>query len=478
MPPPFGRPIDSSTPYCDLASHKSEDMSYDFSLGESVHVVQSNHDERPWKGAVSVLTSGEIRVRRLPRETGAGRARFTVKAFVSDPSIKLLKIWKENSGSLEISTPRYADVSNHQQRHCISLEITAWLPEETVLADTLSVEAVTLGLRVFEDINVNVRHSKFVTVTGNVWFPVVNGSQVRTVDSSDIQPSLNDLKSSSWLSTGDLAYPFSSRYLHIETVTGNIKGCYPLLDLLGITSQAGSISVNVIPRPILPSLPSPASLDIKTSAGTIDVKLPLSSRSNPEFIPPPRNYITKVHSEAGRISGSFYLGSESEFRSTAGGIRISVLPVLETGSEDRSNIFDTHTTSGTTEIEVLDPMFITLLKSEPYPPIGDQDPYLLPPMSPDVATEKEAKLRSLASKHDSTSSSVRVMYPKSWEGTLKAETLTGYIEARGEGVRIVRQKKGWAGNEVVARKGVDDDDEGCLVEMSAISGMLDFAVGN
>jgi hypothetical protein len=124
------------------------------------------------------------------------------------------------------------------------------------------------------------------------------------------------------------------------------------------------------------------------------------------------------------------------------------------------------------------------LHSNPYITIGDDDPFLNIPPSMDKALLKEDKseiskgkrLRNLRSTHGSQSGSIRVQYPTGWEGTLHAKTLTSSISAGGDGLRIIKEKKGYASNELLARKGVDGDDEGCFVDMSAIAGSLHFLV--
>lgn len=90
---------------------------------------------------------------------------------------------------------------------------------------------------------------------------------------------------------------------------------------------------------------------------------------------------------------------------------------------------------------------------------------------------KKTMLRNLRSLHESKSSDVSIHYPQAWEGTLLAKTFSGSVSADGDGLEIIRQRKGYASTEVLARKGVDSDDQGCYVDMSAISGSLHFLVG-
>jgi len=92
-----------------------------------------------------------------------------------------------------------------------------------------------------------------------------------------------------------------------------------------------------------------------------------------------------------------------------------------------------------------------------------------------LGTSKQ-KLRSVQSKHTSNSASVQVSYPSVWQGTIHAKTVSGDIEVSGKGIRTIRERKGWAYKEVLARKGVEKKDEGSYVEMSDIAGSLRFKI--
>jgi hypothetical protein len=204
---------------------------------------------------------------------------------------------------------------------------------------------------------------------------------------------------------------------------------------------------------------------------------------------------------AGSIKGSFYIGSISNFRSTTGSVHITGMPVIQAESSDESeataqNIFETHTINGAIHVQVLDPIFITLPSSvdeqpeqpphpDPYPPIEDDDPYLLIRPSMDKAMFKvddseqtKAKaLRNLHSTHGSQSASISVQYPRSWEGSLHSKTVSGSISAKGHDLKLIQEKKGYVSSEILALKGVKKEGEGSSVEMSAISGSLRFLVG-
>lgn len=455
-------------------------------------MLQTTYGADDSRGLVNVNTVGEVRLRRLPKDSEHGtRAYFTVDTHISDPSLEVMKTWDEHSKILKISTPRVARL-NTRGPHCVSLQITAWFPEDAEFGNLL-FEALTLTLRVLDDIKVNVSgQSKFVTLSGDISFPSIKpNSTTKQVESADIQN-----QAEGWRSSGP-GYPFSSRRILIQTMSGDIDGNYPLMDYLGIDSQSGDINVDVIPQPVLETAPKPADLEVQTSSGTIKVNSALGFDGSGSQ-PPPRNYITNVHSSSGSIMGSFYLGSISNFKSPSGSILLTGLPVLQyDGSDDVSaaprNKFETHTISGGTDVQVLNPIFITLLsnihENPVEPPVGDNDPYLIIPpgnIAPlgqslfaidTRADVKDLKLRSLKSTHASNSALVNVRYPEVWEGTMHAKTVSGNIEAKGRGIRIIKERNRIAHKEVVARKGVEEEGQGCLVEMQDIAGSLHFSVG-
>jgi hypothetical protein len=407
---------------------------------------------------------------------------------------------------LKISTPKYAHLEAPGP-HCISLEITAWIPEGANFKD-LWIGSLSLDTRIIDDINVTISgETRIANIGGDVWFPLLEDFALLpadklarshlpvVMDGSDTYT--QDLLLG--LSTPDPKHPFASRRTLVETVTGEINGVYPLLDFLELSSQSGSISAGVLPQKVLPDAPAPADLEVQTASGSIQISLPVASETNPDYIIPPRNYITNVHSNSGAIRGFFYLGSLGSFKSTTGSLKLRTLPIIP--SDDSGTVtfpcrFETHTVSGSTDVEVLDPIFISRISSleqategttptpDPYDPVGDHQPFLtIPPVRAlykhsDTSSVSISKLRTLQSKHSSNSAGVSVIYPSGWEGSVHAKTVSGDITVTGGGVRTIRERKGWAYKEILARKGIEHAGQGSVAEMSDIAGNLRFAVGS
>lgn len=474
-----------SGPYCPSATIKQRDevLLYDFGANKDLTISQSTHQGEDSVSDAHVTTSGEIRLRRLAKDSNDG-AHFTLDVRVSHPDLRVMQNWDESSRTLKISTPQHAKLDSYGP-HCISLEITAWLPEDAKLAN-LKVDAVTLSLRVVEDVKINMSgYAELGTVTGNIIFPKFENSNRKK-------------KSKSTPSFSLPGHAFNSRRVQIETVTGAISGIYPLYDLLGLYSQSGSITVGVFPHPVDPAAPSPARLEVKTSSSGINVHLPVLGLQNPKFTPPPRDYYTEIQSTAGSISGSFYLGSSTTIKSSSGSLDLNTLPLIQSYGKTyaREGTFDTKTQSGSTKIEVLDPMFLSMVQSKvpdsanmpeqpeiPYQPIGDDDPYLLLPPgggqpvgADSKSRDEEGKLRALRSSHTSASGTIDVQYPSSWEGTVQARAVTGSIKILGEGLSVIREKNCWSHKEVLAKKGVDNEGEGSTITMNSVTGSLKFFV--
>jgi len=465
-------------------------------------VLQTTHDDGHRRGN-QVLTAGEIRLRRIPKNSPNGsKGYFTLDISVSEPNLVVTQSLEDDSHALRISTPRLA-LPETGKRHCISLEITAWLPEDAQFTD-ISIEATSLTIRMFEDTKISVSAlSHFATISGKVIFPDIDNSSrswdrarkehkrpkrdgPTTPDTPDVPilpdvptlpdapeapapPNVPEQPSSQRPYTPTTSIPsleFSSRRVSVNTVSGTISGNFPLYDYLGLTTNSGDITAFVAPKPVLLSAPKPAELFVKTISGTITVFSPISGPSRALY---PRNYTARVITVSGDVKGSYLLGSQAGFHTTSGDINISILPVIEDGSVENPSKFHTYTVSGTTRINMFDPIH--------FPPPSSSPQYLA-----DLATHdaERAKyhFRHLDSSHRSRSGDVTAAYPPAWEGTISATTMTGDITVTGSGVKTIRENNGRGLRQLVAIKGVEQEGQGSVVEIAGISTDVRFTVEN
>jgi len=461
----------SPAAYCIWAKYVTPMNPIPYSIGSNkdLTIIQTNYDDDTDKSSSDAHLSpdGQIIVRRLPKDSDKG-PHFSFDVRTSDPSLVVLQTWDEQTRTLKISTPRSSHIMLPGP-HCISLEITAWLPEDAEL-NSLLVQSVSLTLAVLDDVKISVfGGASFISVSGDVHFP-------------------NFPKSNpSFEAPG---YSFDTRRITVDTTSGSISGLFPLYDLLSLHSISGSVRVGVTAQSIDPTRPAPAELKIKTNSGTINCRLPQLSIGELSYTPPLRDYITHIESVSGTISGAYYQGSHGYFYSMSGGIQGSILPIIGNDLGSVSTL-DTITTSGTTSIELLSPIFYNpdsfgsrQPRRPPYIPIHDDDPYLLPPPQAEGSLPNQGSTalihdsiwQNLKSNHQSTSGKIAVRYPSQWEGTVDASSISGSIALDGKDLYIVRVEKGWGVKQVVAMKGYQGEGKASMAVLTSVSGRLSFSV--
>jgi hypothetical protein len=229
------------------------------------------------------------------------------------------------------------------------------------------------------------------------------------------------------LSTGTLTAHsfFESRKTYIDIDAGSVEGEYGLYDVLSISTKAGSIRPEVIPKSISIDKPAPAELLASTLAGSIDITFPPANTTIPE-----RDYYTTIKTQEGSIRGNYIHGKSTTLSTNAGSIIAKILPFF-TGDSGNSRIstLSTTTDAGKQEIELL----------SPYNNTG-------------------APIREMASQHLTGFASLKLKYPSEWEGFIDGKTNVGNLALGGSNLTIIEEGRGVVGHYVKAKRG-DGDNE-------------------
>jgi hypothetical protein len=417
--------------------------------------------------------------------------------------------------ALKVVSPEFDNLSPNRD-HCLSLEITIWLPPSATFENIL-IEATELSIRLMDDVDFNVsQESRFATYAGDVHFPTTNLSTVQGLKKDDehrstplhgdtednfvgrVQPDSSDLdftsnvpsnpsqglhlKGAEYATPRKLPPGFSSREIVVRTISGDITGFFYLYDLLDLETDSGGVDISVAPQPDLhEGGPHAAQLTVATASGDIQCRYPIWNSTNI----PDRDYRTSVTTHSGRISGDYVIGTEAMFRAISGDFDITALPTT-----DEKSTFSTDTTSGSTRVTVLQPLsrHRTAL---PLPTdnidIGDDDPYVIirPPEIVPIDTDApitqskiyRRPLTHITSFHECSSGDMKIHYPSAWEGEINAVTISGNIRVGGDGVRTIKDsRKNWAYREVIARKGPAAE-YASVLKVHGVSGNLDVWVG-
>lgn len=495
--PPWLHDVDSGS-YCSSATVKGGEGTFVWPMDQNLKIRQEFSDDNIGSRE-HVSAYGEVRIRPIPKgETELPDSGYiSVVWYTSDPSIRVIQIFDDDEHRLLIKTPRYTDVARHGlNMHCVSVEVTAWIPEGAIF-DAIEVRTIQLTQRIFDGLNLQTHGSSvFRAVSGGVHFPDTPKTRLwmhgftaedhSEVTGISLQQEKTEFSTDSSTDADLLNFHYSSRHIEVQTTSGTISGIYPLYDYLGIESVSGSVHVAVTPQDASKEKPVPAQLEIKTTSGTVRTQYPIDG---PDSRVPFREYITAVKTTSGTISGSFITGSKGQWHSESGGIRFDVLPIIDTDLDVAE--FHTYSTSGSTLISLLDPIFLgssgdsegpRAEPEAPWRPIGEKDPYseIIPPhLRVDIeSTATAPKLHNLESSHTTVSGSIQLQYPPQWEGMINAKSTSGSIRVEGKDVEIVKYTShGWVKKEVVARKPKGSDGERfSSVQIGTTSGSISFKV--
>ena len=201
-------------------------------------------------------------------------------------------------------------------------------------------------------------------------------------------------------------------------MSNSIFGNYRLLDLLDLKTTSGNIDITSSPDAADKDGPDQAAEFVaSTMSGDIANTVSLAAV-------PSREYITRVSSSSGTISGAYLMGSTTDFRTSSGRMNLVLSPVAY-GTYPPSLV--TYSASGSQDIEIR-------------------------------ASQNKTALQTLTLRSDSLSGSVTVRCSADFEGTIEARSSAGRTFVYGPGVTVAtnfpqRGGMNFAGRYVKATKG-------------------------
>lgn len=308
------------------------------------------------------------------------------------------------------SFPSPNHVKGERHGACIHTLITIWVTPGTILQG-FKIETQSLSLFFHPGLHYSVVEGQLslTSTSGSISFPPTTTSLSPFLSPPNPSPHSTSI---------------NPREIIIHTTSGSVTGNYPLHDLLSITTQSGSIIINLDLKPASTTSPQPAKLHINTSSGSIHITTPLLlSQSIPQ-----RDYQTTISSLSSSLDLTIPHGSTTTLTTQSGRLAATLHPIQyhphSSSSSSSSSYLSTHSTSGATHI--------TLLNSRTHP----------------------ALLRNLHATHVHVSGSLDLYYPSQWEGSIVGETVSGQMGIEWPGTRIVRDvRDGARGRRIEATRG-------------------------
>lgn len=437
-------------PYCKGKQYRFDDqiLSLDFDKSRNFTFKEDLYKQH---GSTSVHVGGRVDVRRLKK--GDGDPRAVLEIVTNEPGLRLYTSLDVDEQRMKVTVPESYDSTVPGQRPCIEMKGTIWVPEDAEIG-ILAVHTVHLGILLLDDLSIHVRdYTDLHSVVGSITAAVSEPS------SSSTQVSNNNNKDGSKFTPAREFWAFDSRIIEARTTSGSIDGDWPLYDLLGLHTTSGGITVSITPKDELESDPKAAVLSLSTISGVISATEPIHEPSSATI--PRRNYLVDVKSTAGSIHGALAFGAAITVHATASNLDLDLLPVVDVAllSPEKPAELETVTTSGATNVRVLEPVFFDGKSS-----------------GKALVSSSSRALDCLKATHKSTSGNVGLRYPQSWEGMLYASTTSGRLVAKGKDLKILKHAGGWPGSKMEARKG--DAGTKSTIEVRALLGGMDALIGD
>ncbi|KAI0595781.1 hypothetical protein F4775DRAFT_342248 [Biscogniauxia sp. FL1348] len=430
---------------CEGTPHQFEDqvMALNFDSDKSVSFFEEQH-EHP--GEYPVLVEGQVEVRRLD----GGEPRMVLKTATNDPDM-LLSIFQDDAEQrMKVSIPKKYSSSVGRQTPCVEMRATIWVPENANLR-VLSINVTHFGIGLLDDLSLNVKdHTALISTTGSI------GAGVGTPASNAGQGIGSSVSEYTYVPAKD-SYVFNSTAVEARTVSGQISGNWPLYEILGLHTTAGSIKVDVTPKERLQPGPGVAVLSLSTTSGDISVVEPIHSAPVPLL-----DYLVDIKSTSGSIHGAVAFGPAIKLQSVANDIVFDLLPVMHRSrlTPQTPAQLETVSRSGVTVARILDPIWYG----------GSSD------------TASTTRLFDcLEAKHQETSGDMKLQYPKTWKGNAEVKSTSGRVSIAGNEVFLVSQANKMLGADTRVCKGPkgygEKDEPGSKILAVGTSGDMYLTIG-
>ncbi|KAK8087200.1 hypothetical protein PG994_002174 [Apiospora phragmitis] len=481
-PPPPGaphpdlpalQPLEST--HCKNATFRFPEqmMAVDFSKDKYFSFVEEMAFH---KGHDDVSIAGQVNVRKVD---GTGNPRVILEIVTNDPDLRVDVNADEADQMMKVTVPKHTTSSNPDLRPCMEMRATIYVPENAELKE-MGIKTVHLDILTLDDLSLKVaEYTRLVSDLGDI---VSATDKARTYTAAEKSP-MTAVRDYIFVPAKE-TYKFDSRLIEVQTVAGNIGGTWPLYDLLGLHATAGSVQASIAPKAVLEADPKPAVLSLSTVSGALSAAEPIHELAQM----PIREYLVDLKSTSGRIHGALAFSTGIDLKSTASDIAVDLLPVLDSSRVNATSPaqLETGTTSGTTAVRVLDPVWFAGWSASPSSPSPNNSPPPAPlshaattankrdtgkprPAAPitltAMATLEQVRdtaaaaglanqpLNCLQAVHKSTSGDIGLKYPASWVGSLAGDSTAGKLGVSGKDVRVVKSTQGLGRSELVAYVG-------------------------
>ncbi|KAI1499446.1 hypothetical protein F5X99DRAFT_430703 [Biscogniauxia marginata] len=439
--------------FCDGAQHRFDDqiLALNFDANQNVTFLEDQYERR---GQFPVRVGGQVNIRRLD----GGEPRLVLEIVTNDPSMLLDVLADEGQQAMKVSIPKKYDSSVNQQIPCVEMKATIWVPENAEIG-MLIARVIHLDVLLLDDLSLNVtKYTTINSVTGDI-------SSAASAPASYANSGITSAAPDYTFVPAKDTYVFNSRIIEATTTSGKVVGNWPLYDMLGLHSTSNDVKVSITPKEEWAQDPKPAVLSLSTISGSISATEPVHTIQKI----PLRGYLVKIKSTSGDIRGALAFGAGIKLKSTSSDIALDLLPVVDQAelSPAQPAQLETSTTSGTTAVRILEPIWFN--SGGDALPEGLGDGQLL-------AESIYRPFNCLKAVHRSASGDIGLRYPQAWEGDLQAETTNGELSVKGRDIKILQKPDRWVGGKMVARKGPGGP--GSTAHIEALTGTLDAVIGD